>query len=123
MSAKEKFDQLAYALPDCKPGKMFGKECIKAANGKALAIFFEDHMVFKLKDEAYDDAMALDGASIFAPAKDRPMKGWVQLPFDYVDQWDHFAEAASEYVGRFRRIRKLNNFSERTLHSIINLSV
>ena len=41
MTPKEKFDQLANSLPDCQPGKMFGKECIKAANGKALAIFFE----------------------------------------------------------------------------------
>ncbi len=98
MTAKEKFDHLANTLRDCKSGKMFGKECIKAANGKALAIFFQDDMVFKLKDEAYDDAMALDGACIFAPAKDRPMKGWVQLSFDYVDQWDVFAKAACTYV-------------------------
>ena len=56
-------------------------------------------MVFKLKDEPYDEAMSLDGASIFAPAKDRPMKGWVQLPFEYVDQWDGFANEAAKYVG------------------------
>ena len=98
MTAKEKFDHLATSLPGCKPGKMFAKECIKAPNGKALAIFYLDDMVFKLKDEAHDDAMALDGACIFTPAKGRPMKGWVQLSFDYVDQWETFAGLACDYV-------------------------
>lgn len=98
MTPKEKFDQLASTLKDCKPSKMFGKECIKAANGKALAIFYEGEMVFKLIEEAYDDAMALDGAAIFEPSKGRKMNGWVQVPFDYVAQWDDFAKAACEYV-------------------------
>ena len=77
---------------------MFGKECIKAVNGKALAIFYDDDMVFKLKDGAYDDAMALDEAAVFEPTAGRPMNGWVQLPSGYLDQWSAFAEAAREYV-------------------------
>jgi len=98
MTAKEKFEELANSLQDCKPGKMFGKECIKAANGKALAIFFDGYMVFKLIDDAADDALSLDGSHIFEPSKGRKMNGWIQVPVDYIDQWDAFAEAARVYV-------------------------
>ena len=98
MTAHEKFISIANTLTDCKLGRMFGKECIKSANGKALAIFFQDHMAFKLKDDAYDDAMALDEASVFEPSPGRPMNGWVQLPSGYLDRWNAFAEAAREYV-------------------------
>ncbi len=27
------------------------------------------------------------------------MKEWVQVPFDYKNQWQHFAKHAAEYVG------------------------
>jgi len=106
MTAHEKFVEIANKLPDCNLGKMFGKECIKAANGKALAIFFHDDMVFKLKDNSYDEAMALDGAAIFAPAKGRPMNGWVQLPFEYVGQWIVYAEYARKYVAALPENKK-----------------
>lgn len=98
MTPQEKFDHLANSLPDCIPGKMFGKQCIKAANGKALAIFFENEMVFKLIDDAADDAMSLDGAHTFEPSPGRPMNGWIQISADYIDQWDTFAESARAYV-------------------------
>jgi len=98
MTAKEKFEKMANKLPDCKLSKMFGKECIKAANGKALAIFFEGDMVFKLIDDAADDALSLDGSHIFEPSKGRKMNGWIQVPDDYIDRWDNFAESARVYV-------------------------
>ena len=98
MTAHEKFEDIANKLPDCELGRMFGKECIKASNGKALALFFQDSMVFKLKEEAYDEAMALDEATVFEPSAGRPMNGWVQLSSGYLYQWSEFAEAARVYV-------------------------
>ena len=98
MTAHEKFEDIANKLTDCTLGRMFGKECIKAGNGKALALFFQDNMIFKLKDEAYDEAMALDDATIFEPSPGRPMTGWVQLSSGYLYQWSEFAEDARVYV-------------------------
>jgi len=98
MSSHKKFTEIANALPDCVLGKMFGKECIKSSNGKTLAIFFEEDMVFKLIDDAADDALSLDGSHIFEPSQGRKMNGWIQVPADYIDQWDSFAEAARAYV-------------------------
>lgn len=99
----ELYHQIGDTLPDAKKGKMFGSECLKAPNGKALAIFYKGDMVFKLRGEAYDEAMALDGADLFNPMGKRPMGGWVQLPYHYAEQWPHFAEKAIEYV---RTIKK-----------------
>ena len=59
-------------------------------------------MVFKLKlaSDAHSNALSLDGAQLFDPSgKGRPMKEWVQLPYEYADRWGEFAKAAVEYVG------------------------
>lgn len=78
--------------------QMFGKPCFKI-NGKAFISFFNETMVFKLTGDAHSDALALDGAVRFDPSgKGRPMKEWVQLPYDYQEQWPVFAVAALAYV-------------------------
>lgn len=97
------FHEIGDALPEVKKGKMFGKECFKAPNGKALAIYFKGEMVFKLTEEAYNEAMALDGAGLFDPMGGRPMGGWVQLPYDYAEKWPHFAAEALEYVKNIKK--------------------
>ncbi|AEV32015.1 hypothetical protein Oweho_1005 [Owenweeksia hongkongensis DSM 17368] len=79
--------------------QMFGKPCYKV-NKKAFACFFQNAMVFKLTDEAHKKALSLDGSQLFDPSgKGRAMKEWVQVPFDYKEQWKGFAEKALEYVG------------------------
>ena len=56
-------------------------------------------MVFKLTGKAHKDALSLDGAQLFDPSgKKRPMKEWVQLPFDYSKDWKKFSKAAFDYV-------------------------
>ena len=97
-AAHELYHQIGSDLEDASKGKMFGSECLKAPNGKALAIYYKGNMVFKLRDEAYNEAMALDGADLFNPGGKRPMNGWVELPYDYAEQWPHFAEEAMAYV-------------------------
>jgi hypothetical protein len=78
--------------------QMFGKPCFKTG-GKAFMSFFENEIVFKLTGEAYHEAISLDGSQAFDPSGKRPMKEWVQVPFEHKDKWADFAEAALEYVG------------------------
>lgn len=96
--AETRYHEIADAIPDVAKGKMFGAQCLKAPNGKALAMFWKENMVFKLTGDAADEAMSLDGAGMFTPAEGRPMNGWILVPFDYADKWKSFAEAAMAYV-------------------------
>jgi len=101
--AETLYHQIATELPDAKESKMFGAKCLKAPNGKALAMYWKDCMVFKLTGDAADEALSLDGAHLFNPMDDRPMNGWIQVPFDYADRWKEMAEEALAYV---REIKK-----------------
>lgn len=92
------FHQIVQGLPDAKSGKMFGALCIKAPNGKAAAMFYQNHMVFKLRPDDEKEVMSLDGAHIFDPMGGRPMRGWVQLPFEYAARWPELAGKALDYV-------------------------
>ena len=80
-------------------GNLFGKICFKI-NKKAFVCFFENEMVFKLTGEVHSEALSFDGSQLFDPSKKgRAMKEWVQVPYDYKDDWEKFALAAAEYVG------------------------
>ena len=79
--------------------QMFGKPCFKV-NGKAFVSFFQNEIVFKLNEPYRHEALALDGARLFDPSgKNRPMKEWIQLPFEHSGRWNEFALAAFNYVG------------------------
>lgn len=101
--AETLYHQIAAELPDSTESKMFGAKCLKAPNGKALALFWREYMVFKLTGDAAADALSLDGAQMFTPMEGRPMNGWIQVPFDYAERWKGFAEEALAYV---REIKK-----------------
>ena len=95
---EELFHQIAAALPEMSEGKMFGAMCIKAQNGKAGAMFWNEHMIFKLSGDLLVTALQLDGAKLFDPMGGRPMGGWVQLSADHKAKWKHYAELAMEEV-------------------------
>ncbi|GAA4463726.1 hypothetical protein GCM10023093_12820 [Nemorincola caseinilytica] len=79
---------------------MQSKPCFKV-NGKAFVCFFQQEMVFKLAGNVHEEAMALQGAHLFDPSgKGRAMKEWVQVPYAHAAQWERFAKAAMEYVGK-----------------------
>ncbi|MBK6993824.1 MAG: hypothetical protein IPH31_02450 [Lewinellaceae bacterium] len=104
MSAPETlYHQIATGLPDAVESKMFGAKCLKAPNGKALAMYWKECMVFKLTGDAAADALSLDGAQVFTPMDGRPMNGWILVPFDYAEHWKSMAEEALAYV---REIKK-----------------
>lgn len=85
-------------LLDAQKSQMFGKPCLKT-NGKAFVCFFEGAMVFKLTGEKHSEALSFNGAQLFDPSrKNRPMKEWVQVPFDYKDHWESLAAEALKYV-------------------------
>jgi len=85
-------------LKDAEQSQMFGKPCFKV-NKKAFVCFFQNEMVFKLSGETHSEALSLDGSQLFDPSgKKRPMKEWVQVPFDYSENWAEYAKLAMEYV-------------------------
>ena len=77
---------------------MFGALCIKAPNGKASAMFYKDNMIFKLTDEPLTEILKLEGAKLFDPMGNRPMSGWVQLPYSYAHKWPEIAKISFEQV-------------------------
>lgn len=92
------YTEIGTKTKDAVQSQMFGKPCFKV-NGKAFICFFEDSMVFKLSGDQHKDALSLDGSKLFDPSgKKRPMKEWVQVPFDYADKWKKFAKASFDYV-------------------------
>lgn len=93
------FNEIGNSIDNSTKGNLFGKPCFKV-NGKAYICFFQNAMVFKLKDEAHKEALSLDGAQLFDPSgKNRLMKEWVQVPYDYQSSWKKYAESAIDYVG------------------------
>ncbi|MFK7923839.1 MAG: hypothetical protein AB8H47_17905 [Bacteroidia bacterium] len=96
--AESLYHSIGSSIPDAVSSQMFGKPCFKLGK-KAFVCFFKDEMVFKLDGEAHKEAFSLDGSHLFDPSgKGRGMKQWVQVAYDYQDQWAKFAESAAEYV-------------------------
>jgi hypothetical protein len=89
--AEEYFIELTNEIQDVRAGKMFGALCMKTPNGKAGAMFWKDSLIVKLTDQAFKEALSLDGSQLFEPIEGRLMKEWVQIPFDYKDKWKQFA--------------------------------
>ena len=95
---EELYISIGQSLENAVQSQMFGKPCFKI-NKKAFACFFQNEMVFKLTGECHGDALSLDGSQLFDPSgKKRPMKEWVQVPYDYHNEWKRFAEEALKYV-------------------------
>jgi hypothetical protein len=79
--------------------QMFGKPCIKV-NGKAACAFFQDEFVVKVgAEEANSLLKKYEGSQLFDPSgKKRPMKDWLQVPYDYKKDWEKLAKQAFAYV-------------------------
>jgi hypothetical protein len=85
-------------LPAAQESQMFGKPCFKTG-GKAFISLFDNELVCKLNGEVHSEALSLDGCRRFDPSKkNRPLKEWVQIPFDYSNLWNYFAREALQYV-------------------------
>jgi len=96
--AETHFHKIANLVEGAKEGNLFGKPCYKI-NGKAFCCFFQECMVFKLKDENHVFALKCKGAQLFDPSgKKRPMKEWVQLPYENMKHWKKLSASAADYV-------------------------
>jgi len=100
------YDEIAHILTitdQAVAGKMFGMQVIKI-NGKVFAGFTQNAMAFKLARADHATAMTLSGAKPFDPSgMQRPMKEWVQVPFEHAAQWSQLASAALRYVKSIRK--------------------
>lgn len=97
------FNELAKEIPDAQIGKMFGSLCFKMPNGKAAAMFWKDNIVVKLNEDVLKEAMNLNGSKLFEPMEGRPMKEWIQIPFEYKDKWKEFAMISAEGVQELKK--------------------
>ena len=92
------YHKIASSIEGATESQLFGKPCYKIG-GKAFCCFFNDDMVFKLTTNDHAAAYSLDGSELFDPSgKNRPMKEWVQVPYDYKENWEEFAQSAAKYV-------------------------
>lgn len=95
---EQAFHAIGQSIPQAVASQMFGKKCYKM-DSKAFICFFQDCMVFKLTGEDHEKAMSIAGAKLFDPSgKGRPMKAWVQLPFEAQATWQAFAQSALKSV-------------------------
>ena len=91
MSKEESFFLgLSNEIPGIKPGKMFGALCMKTAQGKSAAMFWRNNIVVKLNEVQMGEAMKLKGSKLFEPMERKAMKEWLQIPFEYKDQWKNY---------------------------------
>ena len=105
--AEKLFHQIAQELPNAKEGKAFGVFCIKASNGKLVALFWKNNLMFKLNKEDEKEALSLKGShqGTHIYASDRTMKGWVKVPFSHSSKWEEFAIKSIAHVMK----KKYNN--------------
>ena len=99
MTKTEKlFQQIAATFPEGTISNMFGATCIKAPNGKAVFLIWQNDLVFKLTGQDEKVALSLDGTKIYEPAPGRKMGGWIQIPLVHSAKWAAFAKKSYEYV-------------------------
>jgi hypothetical protein len=98
--AETHFYKIRDEISEGKKGKMFGAECIKAPNGKVIAIFWKDRLILKLQKQDQIAVLNMEGTEIGKHLYDenKPMTGWVSLPYDHHEIWLEFANRALKNV-------------------------
>jgi hypothetical protein len=102
---QDEYEAVAAEMVKSSPsttGKMFGMPCVKNESGKAYAGYYEGNMVFKLTGPPHEEALTIPGAHLFDPMGGRPMKEWVQVPFEHASRWLELAQAALQYSSQAR---------------------
>ena len=89
------FDRLADAFDDVLTrGQMMGRPCLFLADGgrrRMLACLDAEVLGIRLgrETDAFSEAMALPGASVFSPGSGRKQfKDWVGLPAGESERWE-----------------------------------
>lgn len=98
MAVEKAYLQAGRSMGDVEESQMFGKPCFKV-NGKAFMSLFDNCVVFKLSDNAHEEALKLKGSRLFDPSgKGRAMKEWIQVTASNKAKYKEFAKAAMSYV-------------------------
>ncbi len=103
MTPLETFVSLLEALPEARQGSMFGYPAL-CIGRKPFAFFHAEtgrDAAFKLPAARMAIELQQDGYGVFDPAgKGKPMKSWLQVPFEAADAWAVLAEAAFEALDK-----------------------
>lgn len=93
------FESIIEKTKEASVSNMFGKPCGKI-NKKAFVSFFENEMVFKVGRDSIEKLIKkYDGAKNFDPSgKNRPMKDWIQVPYDYKKDWPKLSKLAVKFL-------------------------
>ncbi|MCU1534865.1 MAG: hypothetical protein JWR53_1346 [Glaciihabitans sp.] len=102
--SEQLYDDLAEELKlrGARMGAMFGRRALKR-DDKVFALLQDDALACSLGAGSADHgaALAVPGAYLFDPSRrGRPFKDWVSIPVEQSEQWQRFAGAAFERVGR-----------------------
>jgi len=81
---------------DATKGSIFGHKGLKV-QGKIFAFYNEPNLVVKLNKEDVEEALKLVGTQNFDPMGGKPMKEWVEIPYDH-QQWFNYALKGMVYV-------------------------
>lgn len=101
MDERERWDDLVETLSTrydgAGPGQMFGVPCLKR-NGKMAACLWKDGgiAVKLVEDGDREEALALEGATMFDPGMGRQMREWVHIPTTHVAWWEGLLVRALE---------------------------
>ena len=106
MNSLEILNEIAEKIPGAKLSKMFGADCIKAQNGKAVCMIWKEDMVFKLTDDDEKEAMKIKGAHVFSPMEGRAMGGWIQIPAAHQKLWLGLAKKSMALVSKIKVEKK-----------------
>jgi hypothetical protein len=107
--AEKHFAELAAEIPEAQQGKMFGALCLKAPNGKAFLLSKNGSIAIKLSGLVLEEALGLNGTSIFEPSEGKKMNGWVQIPAEHQNKWKDFAQSALTEVKNIEKKISKNN--------------
>ncbi len=105
-SAQELLKKIASEIPGAKLSKMFGADCIKAPNGKAVCMVWKEDMVFKLAGDDEKEAMKINGAHVFSPMEGRAMGGWIQISAAHQKLWLTLAKKSMALVSKIKVEKK-----------------
>lgn len=73
----------------------FGYPCY-SINSIDFIRFYKNEIIFQLFGEWHYQALVLDGAKLFHPSGNRPLKNWVQVPFQHFSKWEELAFVAAK---------------------------
>ena len=93
--AEQVFHKIASELPQVKETEILCAYAIKMEQGVTIALLWKDDMVFRLEGADKEEALQIEGATIFCPrGEERPINSGVLIPFEQSQHWKAYAQKA-----------------------------